>query len=65
MAYSNSSPAAYAAGLLLIVIDHEKAGCPMDSLLLFASIEPYLAALAALMDSISSGTTLNRSPVMP
>ena len=25
----------------------------------------YCAALAALMDSISSGTTLNRSPVMP
>ena len=25
----------------------------------------YLAALAALMDSISSGTTLNRSPTIP
>ncbi len=25
----------------------------------------YFAALAALMDSMSSGTTLNRSPTMP
>ena len=27
--------------------------------------EFYFAALAALMDSISSGTTLNRSPTIP
>ena len=33
--------------------------------LFFEGGTSYFAALAALMDSISSGTTLNRSPVMP
>ena len=43
----------------------DKKETPEGVSFLYCAGSDHLAALAALMDSISSGTTLNRSPTIP